>query len=148
MGYKSAIDIIKTKCETAKGSLYFDIGTAKDFDANDNRDFPLVYIRRPITSTKNKNSSGVIVQETFSLSIQVLQKCEFDESADNIEKYFQDMNYILNALFMDLEANDVEFTIGTAFQIYKKTDLVVIGWECPINLVVDVDPSLCCSFFN
>lgn len=148
MGYKSAVDAIKNKCSQAKGNLYFDIGTAKDFNSDDNRDFPLVYIRRPITSSKVKNSNNIIVQEVFNISIQVLQTCPFTESSDNVERYFQDTNYILDALLNDLLAQDFQLTTGTAFQLYKKTDLVVVGWEMPIQLTVDVDPNLCCSYFD
>lgn len=148
MGYKSAIDTIRAKCADAKGSLYFDIGTAKEFNNDDGRDFPLVYVRRPITSTKVKNANNIIVQEVFNISIQVLQTCPFTDNIENTERYFQDMNYILDALLNDLLAKDYQITTGTAFQIFKKTDLVVIGWEIPIQLTVDIDPNLCCSYFN
>lgn len=148
MGYNSAIQALRDKCETAKGNLYFDIGTIRDFNEKDNRDFPLVFVRRPITSTKVKNANNVIVQEVFNINLQVLQACKLDTQNVDLEKYFQDMNYIAVALLNDLLSKDFQISTGTAIQINKTTDLVVVGWEIPIQLTVDVDSDLCCSFFE
>lgn len=148
MGYKSAIDLIKNKCDSAKGNIYFDIGTAREFNEDDNRDFPLVYVRRPITSTKIKNANGIIVQEIFNMNIQALQTCELGTSGSDQEKFFQDMNYILISLLNELLANDYQLNTGTAIQIQKENDLITIGWEIPIQLTIDVDADLCCSLFE
>lgn len=151
MGYKSAIELIEQKCEDAKSNLYFVIATDKEFNADDNRDYPLVWVRKPITSTKVKNANNIVVQETFSFELHVLQKCGFTdttETEENVEKWFQDTNYILIALLNELLENDYVLTTGTATQVYKKTDLVTIGWRIPITLTIDIDNDLCCAFFN
>lgn len=151
MGYQSAIQLIENKCAQAKSNLYFVIATDKEFNGDDNRDYPLVWIRKPITSTKIKNASGIIIQETFSFDLSVLQKCKFNattETDENVEKWFQDTNYILIALLNELLENDYVITTGTASQVYKKTDLVTIGWRIPLTITIDIDNDLCCAFFN
>lgn len=148
MAYKSALDVIKHKTEQAIGNLYFDIGTARDFNEDDNRDFPLVYVRRPITSTKLKNSNNIIVQEIYNINLQVLQACALDTPNEQLEEYFQNTNFILIALLNELLANDFQINTGTAIQINKQTDLVVVGWEIAIQLTTDIDNDLCCSLFE
>ena len=151
MGYKSALELIENKCAQAKSNLFYVLATDKEFNGDDNRDYPLVWIRKPITSTKIKNSSNIIIQETFSFELNVLQKCKFTDITKedpNIEIYFQNMNYILIAMLNELLENDYVVTTGTATQVYKKTDLVIIGWRMPVTITIDIDNDLCCAFFN
>lgn len=151
MGYKSAIDLIGKKVAKAKANLFFVIATDKEFNSDDNRDYPVVWVRKPITSTKIKNANNIFIQETFSFEIQVLQKCKFTDRTDldaNIQRYFQETNYILVALLNDLLMNDVAISTGTSSEVYKKGDLITIGWRQPVTITVDVDSDLCCSFFH
>ncbi len=151
MSYLSFIETIKNKCASSKSNLYFVNATDKEFNSNDSRDFPLVWLRNPVTSNKQLNANNIIVQEVFNFELQVLQTIGLTtttESEPNINKFYSDTNYILIALLNDLLKNDYQITIGQARQVFKKTDLNTIGWAVPIQITFDVNNNLCCEFFN
>lgn len=151
MGYINAIEVLQNKCNQAKSKLYFFLGTENEFNENDGQNFPVVFLKKPFTSVKIKNSSNIIIQESFSFELNVLQTIKFTDTSGgntNVEKQFENTNYILNALLNELLENDFVLTTGTARQVYKKTDLSAIGWAIPLTITIDIDSDLCCSFFE
>lgn len=148
MGYASTIEIIKNKTAQAVGNLYFDCGTDRDFNNNDSRNFPLVHLQTPATSAKLQNDQGVIVREQFNFQLRVLNATTLESGNETIERLLQETNYILVAMLNELAAQDVQFSLGTATQLRKATDLLVVGWSIPLNIQGDVDYDLCCSLFN
>jgi hypothetical protein len=148
MGYKKTIEVIENKVAQARGNLFFELGTDRDFNSNENRNFPLVHLGTPATSAKFQNAQGLIVREQFNFQLRVLQATNIESSTVEIERLLDNTNLILIALLNELSAQDVQFSIGTASQLRKSSDLLIVGWTIPLNVQSDVDYSLCCSLFT
>lgn len=152
MQYKEVIGLIEDLVERYKGNLSFDSGTLNDLNKDDSRDYPLVYLVRPIIIPQiiNPNNS---VNQTFNLNLQFLQTGSINSSETEIEDYFNETLQILNGFIAELiksfdeEGTDV-LTIGTVTQIFLQQDSNHVGWSVPIQINSSVDYDLCCSLFN
>lgn len=148
MGYKTLLHTIKGKTEKYKGSLYFGVGTLKELNSDDSRNFPLAWIQQPITKSTVVNSNGIIVQETFSFTLKVVQSASLQTDQKDIDQYYDDTNKILVALLNDLLKNDYQLVVGTASQVFRKSDMCLVGWDQPLQVVTNTDLDLCCELFD
>lgn len=150
MQYKEVIELIESTIDKYKGDLYFDSGTLNDLNKNDSRNYPLVWLLRPITITNNVNEN-LTVNQTFNLTLQFLQTGSLDLSEEKANEFFNDTLLILNAFVatiiidFDEDGTDV-LTIGTATQVYLKQDALHVGWALPLQINSVVDPSCCLLF--
>jgi hypothetical protein len=152
MQYKEVIELIEEIAGRYHANLSFDSGTLTDLNKDDSRDYPLVYLVRPITIPQviNPNNS---VNQTFNLNLHFLQTGSINLTEDKYNDYFNDMLQLLNGFIAEMikefdeDGTDV-LTIGTINQVYLQQDSVHIGWAVPLQINSVVDNDLCCSPFS
>lgn len=151
MQYKEVIELIEGTVGKYKGNLYFDSGTLNDLNKNDGRNYPLVFLVRPVTIPNTVNEN-LTVNQIFNLNLYFVQSYSTDNNEDEITDLFNDMLIILNGFVskmisnFDEEGTDI-LTVGTATQVYLKQDAIHLGWALPLQINSVVDSS-CCSLFE
>lgn len=150
MQYKEVIALIESTVDKYKGDLYFGSGTLNDLNKNDGRDYPLVWLVRPVTIPNTVNDN-LTVNQTFNLTLQFLQTYTLDLDEDEVNKIFNDMLLILNGFVAKLitdfndEGTDV-MTIGMVTQTYLQQDSIHVGWILPLQINSGVDHNCCLLF--
>lgn len=151
MQYKEVIELIESTIEKYKGDLYFDSGTLNDLNKNDSRNYPLVWLLRPVTIPQTVNEN-LTVNQIFNLNLYFVQSYSTDNNEGEIIDLFNDMLIILNGFVSKMINNFDEdgtniLTVGTATQTYLTQDAIHIGWILPLQINSVVDSS-CCSLFE
>lgn len=151
MQYKEAIELIESTIDKYKGDLYFGSGTLNDLNKNDSRNYPLVWLLRPVTIPQTINDN-LTVSQTYNITLHFLQTYTLDVNEDHVNDIFNDMLKILNAFVAKIitdfndDGSDI-LTIGTATQVYLQQDAIHVGWALPIQINSVVDPT-CCLLFD
>lgn len=153
MQYKEAIELFEEVIASYKGNLYFDSGTLNDLNKDDNRNYPLVFLVRPVTIPQSYSINNNSVSQTFNFTLNFLQSSASVLNEDNYTNVFNDTLQILNgfvgkliALFEE-EGTDV-MTIGTITQVFLNQDNIHVGWSLPLQIQSVVNSDLCCSAFE
>lgn len=153
MNYSGVLDVVKNKVSQSKGKIYYGVGTIKELNSEEKKNYPLTWVLAPVTF-QNQVQNEILVLKTYSLNVRFLQSVDTTTTREDSDKIFDDLNVIVDAFIMsvlkDISNNPdlMPITFGTVTQIYKQQGDIHIGWNLPVFVQGYSDEDMCCSIFD
>lgn len=150
MQYSALRTTIEQAVSAFIGTLEFGTGTLDQLNADDNREYPIVWMLPP--SVANSFAPNGLQLQGWNTTLMVLQSSSVAASREQDDVLFNETFNIAQGLTRKLydtfQDNTTEtIQVGQLTQVFRKQDSVHIGWNVPvtINSVTDVD---CCNLFS
>src|SRR5688572_28483342 len=106
MNYGDVINLIEEKVNSYQGNLYFGIGTLRELNAMENKNYPLVWIVSPVTMSHTIQNE-VQVAKAYNLTIRFLQSVETTTTRSDSDNFYALLDNILTG-FVISTLNDIQ----------------------------------------
>ncbi len=152
MNYAELITLFETIVTKYKGNLYFGTGTFNELNANDSRDYPLVWLNQPVNKSITLGANNLVLA-TYNVTLQFLQSESLTILRESADKTFNDLEKIATAfigkIISDFDTGGTDsITVTGMNQVYKKQDSIHVGWSVGFSITTDHSLDYCCSLFE